>query len=97
MATVNEMALSAIQGQDTQDLLNHIAWTDIIKPKLIEAKLFYTNQLVDALLSKHEGESKEQIAGKIYGIDYVVKVLERILKEGSQSREALASLNLHLQ
>lgn len=98
MPTPN-IALKAAYGEDTMDLLNHLAWTDIIKPRLEEARITFTNQLVTATLKPQvEGaETREQIAGKLYGITYIIQVLERILKEGANAREVLAQQNLFLQ
>jgi|SRR5579859_206271 len=92
-------ALKAAYGEDTLDLLNHLAWTDIVKPKLDEARIAFTNQLVSATLRPQDptAETKEQIAGKLFGITYITNVFERILKEGANAREILAKQNLFLQ
>lgn len=92
-------ALSAAQGIDTRDLLNHIAWTDVIKPQITTAKTFLTERLVSATLHGQQpgAETREQIAGKLYGIDYVEKMLEKILREGARAEGELASQNLFLQ
>lgn len=93
------IALKAAYGEDTMDLLNHLAWTDVVKPRLDEARKILTEQLVTLTLSPHkEGqETREQIAGKLYGITYITQVLERILKEGANAKETLAQHNLFLQ
>lgn len=97
--TTPNTALKAAQGIDTQDLLNHIAWTDVILPKLLEAKSIITSQLVTATLSpSKEGTcTKEQLAGQLFGIDYITKTIEKILREGSSASESLARENLFLQ
>lgn len=93
------LALKAAYGEDTMDLLNHLAWTDIIKPRLEEARVTFTNQLVSSTLRPQpEGaETKEQIAGKLYGIMYITQIMERILKEGANARDILAKENMFLQ
>lgn len=98
MPTPN-LALKAAYGEDTLDLLNHLAWTDIVKPKLEEARIVFTNQLVSATLRPQpEGaETKEQIAGKLYGIVYITSIFERILKEGTNAKDILAKENMFLQ
>src|SRR5579859_4216925 len=95
----SNIALKAAYGEDTMDLLNHLAWTDVVKPRLEEARIAFMNQLVTATLKpQQEGaETREQIAGKLYGITYITNVLERILKEGANAREILAQQNLFLQ
>lgn len=92
-------ALKAAQGMDLQDLLNHIAWTDVIQPQLVEAKSILTKRLVDATLQPQQpnSESREQLAGKLYGIVFMENMLAKILREGAGARETLASQNLFIQ
>ncbi len=92
-------ALSAAQGMDTHDLLNHIAWTDVIKPQLLAAKSILTQRLVDATLSpqKEGSETREQLAGKLFGINFIENTLEKILRDGDRSKAALANQNLFIQ
>jgi hypothetical protein len=92
-------ALKAAQGIDTLDLLNHIAWTDVILPKLLEAKDGLTKRLVNATLNvpNPKEETREQLAGKLFGIDHFIHILERILSEGGHAKELLAKQNLFLQ
>ncbi len=98
MTTANT-ALAAAQGLDTYDLLQHIAWTDVVKPQLEEAKATFTHQLVSATLrSQVPGEdTREMLAGKLFGINYIITTFEKTLKKGQQAREALAKENLFLQ
>lgn len=93
------LALKAAYGEDTLDLLNHLAWTDIIKPRLEETRKVLTDQLVALTLApqKEGQETREQIAGKLFGITYITNVLERILREGAQAKDTLAAHNLFLQ
>jgi len=95
----SNVPLKAAQGLDTQDLLNHIAWTDVIKPKLDEAKLLLTKQLVDATLNPQQpnSQTREQIAGRLWGIDYIITSFEKVLREGARAKELLAEQNLFLQ
>lgn len=92
-------ALKAAQGMDVRDLLDHIAWTDVIRPHLNDAKALLTKRLVDATLNpqKEGTETREQLAGKLFGINFIENVLEKILREGERSKEALASQNLFIQ
>lgn len=97
--TTTSTALKAAQGMDVQDLLDHIAWTDVIRPQLDAAKTLLTNRLVDTTLNpqKEGTETREQIAGKLHGIVWIQQKLEKILAEGSRSKEALAAENLFIQ
>lgn len=92
------LALKAAYGEDTEDLLDHIAWTDVIKPQLEKARIHFTNQLVSATLApQREGtESREQIAGKLYGISYITTLFEKILKEGGDAKAILAKDNFFI-
>lgn len=91
--------LKAYQGEDTYDLLNHIAWTDVLKPKLEQHRKYLTDKLVGATLNAQQPgtESKEQLAGKLYGITFIVTTIEKILKAGSDAKALLAEENLFLQ
>ena len=86
-----ELALKIAQAEDTQDLLNHIAWTDVVKPKLLKDKEIWEKTLVAHLLGAPlpEGQTKEQLAGKIYGINYTIEYLENILRTGTRYFEML--------
>lgn len=96
---MNNPALKAAQGIDTKDLLDHIAWTDVIQPQIVQAKAILTNRLVAATLNapKPGDETREQIAGRLYGIGFIEKVIEKILKEGDSGARELASQNLFIQ
>lgn len=92
------LALKAAYGEDTMDLLDHIAWTDVVKPKLEEARKIFTEQLVSVTLrpQKEGTETREQLAGKLYGISYIINVFEKILKEGHEARTILAKDNFFI-
>jgi len=96
---VHQTALKAAQGIDTLDLLNHIAWTDVIKPKLAQARDLLTKRLVDLTLgvAKPGEETREQIAGKLFGINFIETLFHNILAEGGRANDALARENLFLQ
>lgn len=83
--------IAAAQAEDTYDLLNHIAWTDVIKPRLIQHQQQYTQILVnEALGAKIPNEmTREQVAGVCYGISWVTRLFEGILKEGERALTAL--------
>ena len=49
--TTQEVATIAAKGIDTADFLDHIAWTEVIKPALEGAKAKLTKQLVDTILA----------------------------------------------
>lgn len=83
--------ITVAKAEDTQDLLNHIAWTDVIKPELLRRRDAYAKQLVNATLGQTlpEGTTREMIAGRILGIDDLISLLERILRDGSRAAEQM--------
>jgi hypothetical protein len=99
MPTVQEIATTAAKGIDTEDFLDHIAWTAVIRPKLDAAKAMLTKQLVDAVLSGTpiEEGTRERIAGKIHGIDYVINEIESIVKKGREAEGLLRQAGISLQ
>jgi hypothetical protein len=87
------------QAEDTYDLLEHIAWTDVLRPKLIEARDQYSKALVNHLLGAplQDGLTKEQLAGKIYGITFIISLIESILTRGERALADLKSIGISLQ
>lgn len=94
-----ETCLAAAQGIDTLDLLDHIAWTDVLRPQLDKAREALTRRLVDLTLrpTKDGEETREMIAGKLWGLEWVTKLIEEILRRGGDAKSALAAVNMHLQ
>lgn len=90
--THNDKLLSVAQAEDTYDLLNHIAWTDVVKPKLEEQVRNMSKLLVSEALGTPlpGGYTREQVAGMCYGINYITSLLEKILTKGER---ALKDLN----
>ena len=96
--TTHELRISAAKAEDTADLLNHIAWTDAVKPELLRRRDNYARQLVNSTLGMAlpEGTTREMIAGRILGIDDTITLLERILRDGARAVELLRMENLTL-
>ena len=86
--------VAAAKAEDTFDLLQHIAWTYVLKPKLFIVREQYSKALVSHLLGSPlpEGLTKEQLAGRIYGIDFIIATIESVLTRGEK---AVAELNSH--
>lgn len=93
----NKLASNIVKSIDTQDLMEHIAWTDVVKPKLLNLREMLSKQLVNAVLDPALSSQKEQIAGKIFGIDYIINIFEGILSKGKNSQKALAELGIHFE
>jgi hypothetical protein len=86
------------QAEDTYDLLNHIAWTDVIRPQLQKQSDDFGKMLVAHLLgSPLPGTlTKEQLAGRIYGINEIISLMEKILTQGKKALETLNAEGLNL-
>lgn len=86
------------QAEDTKDLLNHIAWTDVIQPRLARLKANYGKMLVAHLLGQPLPGSltKEQLAGRIYGIDEMERLFSRILESGQAAFTELEAQGIHV-
>ena len=101
--TTQEVATIAAKGIDTADFLDHIAWTEVIKPALEGAKAKLTKQLVDTIWAAPAPNqaltdaSRERIAGQIFGIDYAIKEIENIVRRGREAEKELAAEGIYLQ
>lgn len=89
--TNEQLAQRAREADETYDLLTHVGWTDVVKPKLLKDKSIQEKILVDHLLGRPlpDGQTKEQVAGRIYGINYIIETLESILRTGMKCGELL--------
>ena len=87
--------IQSAQAEDLQNLLEHIAWDSVLLPKIKVAREQYLNLLVGATLGQpvrfQTGETitKEQLAGRVHGIDFVIKLIENVLKNGGKADLAL--------
>jgi len=97
--THRDSLIAAAQAEDTQDLLQHIAWTDVIKPRLQSQVQAFSQILVNeaiGMTSLPVGKTREQIAGIAYGIQYVSNLMEKILKDGERALISLQSEGISL-
>lgn len=101
MDTKTSLILAA-KGEDTKDLLNHIAWTDVISPELLRLKDEYINLLTAAVLGQQLMQNgipitKEMLAGRVEGITFIHNLFARILKDGARAVEQCKKININLQ
>lgn len=87
----HNLYVSAAKAEDTESLLNHIAWTDVVRPELLRRREMWAKMLVTSTLgtSLPEGTTREMLAGRILGIDDVISLLEKILRDGARAVEML--------
>ena len=98
--TARNPFVDSAKAEDVSDLLNHIAWTDTIRPALDHERDIFTKALVGATLGMPTQVqtnlgvveiSKEQLAGKIYGIDYIFGYIQKVLTQGTRAVAELRS------
>ena len=95
----NSTKLVAVaQAEDTYDLLQHIAWDRVIKPALdAEVKKYSQLLVLEALGNQMPGGlTREQVAGRCYGIQFVSSLFERILQKGEVALRDLQADGLKL-
>lgn len=97
--TYQDLAITAAQGIDTEDWLRHISWTDVLKPRFERDQQLLRDRLVASVLkpASAEAESREQIAGKLYGINYAINVIEETVRKGRNASAELSKSNISLQ
>lgn len=86
----------SMRADDLNNLLDHIAWENTIKPSLDKYRTNYQNFLVKSVLGQpiidratNTVISKEMLAGRIEGIDWLNKFLESVLRKGNFAKEQL--------
>ena len=94
--TIAETAVKAAKGSDVQQWLDHIAWTDVIEPKLLTAREALTRELVQATLNPGPKACAPEIAGKINGIDWLRAELLRLIKDGKEASAVLGRMNVSI-
>lgn len=91
---------SIAMAEDLDNLLEHIAWTDIVEPTLLSKREALVNLLVDTNLGRPatvpiKGSTAqrplkaEEIAGQIYGIDYILSFFRKLLTNGETADKKL--------
>lgn len=99
MSDNNKSFIEAYQGADTADLLNHLAWTDVILPKIRKARDQYTNILVAMTLGAAPVGltlTREQVAGRIHGLDFITELMQKILQRGEKAEELLRAQGISI-
>lgn len=99
---MNEKTIeNVLRADDLSDLLDHIAWEQTVQPALDKYRENYQNLLVKSVLGQavvdnQSGQiiSKEMLAGRIEGIDWIKKFLLHVLRKGEASKADMASYNV---
>lgn len=96
--TNEERLVAVAQAEDTYDLLQHIAWTDILLPQLEKEK----KAALEAIAAFHlgtplpNGVTVEKLAGKAYGINYVTQKIENVLTRGKKALGEIQEQGIHI-
>lgn len=97
----NKAIENIARADDLQDLLEHIAWERTVLPELIKYKDTYHNLLVKSVLGQsvvdqHTGQviSKEMLAGRVEGIEWITRFLTNVLKRGEQATASMQDFNV---
>ena len=91
--------VAVAQAEDTYDLLNHIAWTDVVRPRLEKEIANQSSILIAEALGTPiaGGRTREQVAGLCYGIKYLITLLESIMTRGEKALEELNAVGVSLK
>lgn len=89
--TPSEHHIAIAKKDDLEDLLDFIAWEEVLKPELEKVKKDLSSRLVASVLGAPQpgGLTKEQIAGQIFGIDHIQGLIAKIIRQGNVSRAFL--------
>jgi hypothetical protein len=96
MSTTKSLIESTTKADDLNDLLHHIAWEELILPELTKHRDILTTQLVDKTLGRGQTTpyTVEQLAGHIHGIDFIKRLLTRIIEKGEKATTILREQSL---
>ena len=91
----------AQEATDLDNLLDHIAWEKIVQPALVKYRDNYQNMLVSSVLGQAVVDTgsgqivtKEMLAGRIHGIEWINKFLLHILKRGDAAQADLIKYDI---
>lgn len=100
----NQDRLSAVAKADaTAEFMESVGWDQVILPMLMKQKDLYSTMLVAAVLSNHPPSmdgvetTREQLAGRVYGIDFVVKLLDSVLRKGTSALKDLEKQGVQIE
>lgn len=95
----NQKRLEAVaKAEDTKALLEDIAWVAVVKPALLARQAAISKALMTLVLGGAAPNSltKEQLAGLMYGIDEVIRIIEKVLKDGEKALREIEAQGVHL-
>ena len=85
-------------------LLDEAGWVEVIETALESRRAYFQNLLVQSVLGKNITDldtngviSKEMLAGRVEGIDWLFKFLTGVLQRGDKARKALSLENYEIR
>ena len=98
MPTEEELISRVHSADSLADLLEHLGWTDVLRPRMERYMRDIESLVVQAVLGGQIKDTssgalvtKEQLAGQASGIRWLIGVIERIIREGGAASEALST------
>lgn len=98
--------VDAYKAEDLDSLLDSIAWIDTIQPALLREREQLTRALVSSTLgfpmqaktaAGFVEITREQLAGKIYGMDWIIGFFEKVLARGEIAENAMKEIGLNVR
>jgi len=86
------------KSEDLLNLLEHVGWTEVLRPQ-IEAALDRYKRLLPKLvlntgLAQKIGITKEEVAGRIVAFEFLIETIETVLKKGAKAFQELNELEV---
>lgn len=96
--TKSDQLMAVAKAEDTYDLLQHIAWDKVIQPALEDEVKRLSSLLVSEALGTPlpGGLTREQVAGKCYGIQFMSHLFKQILTRGEKALQDLQATGLQI-
>ncbi len=97
----NKTIEHALEANDLDNLLDHIAWEKTVQPALTKYKENYQDLLVKSVLGQavvdvntNQVITKEMLAGRISGIEWIHKFMLHILKRGDAAQAEMTKYDI---
>ena len=82
------------EADELAELLEHLGWTEVLKPKLSEYRKQLEGLVVQAVLGTVVTQnscpvSKEQLAGRADALRWLELLIERVIREGTHAADRI--------
>lgn len=86
-------ALKAVaKADEIAELLEHVGWQDHLKPALAKLRENAVQQLIRSTLGlpNRTDQTPQQAAGVVYGIDFILSLIEAALVKGDKAHHEIS-------